>query len=74
MTELTKTQASIFSSFRIIPTISPYIESRDLVGSPYQVFFHVWKPETSWNRMHPARPDFDVVVIKYLHPFTIEQY
>ncbi|CAG7855090.1 SubName: Full=Related to tRNA-splicing endonuclease {ECO:0000313/EMBL:CCA70308.1} [Serendipita indica DSM 11827] len=52
---------SIFNRLRIRPHPGPVHQVTKT--SPYQVFFHVWKPETAWNRTQPTRPDFEIVVV-----------
>ncbi|PVF99695.1 hypothetical protein CPB86DRAFT_702791 [Serendipita vermifera] len=54
---------SLFRSFRIIMPYSRSYVPRPSKSSPYQVFFHVWKPDTIWNRASLSPPNFEVVVI-----------
>lgn len=54
---------SLFKSFRVIPSFTPSRVVPLEPSSNYNVFFHVWKPDSPWNRLTPPRPDFDIVVI-----------
>lgn len=67
----------IFKHLQIIPsghdnplpskpnsTTSPPLEE-----SPYQVFYHVYKPVTKFKKSSPGEPDFRLVVIKCVPPF-----
>jgi tRNA-splicing endonuclease subunit Sen54 len=57
--------ASLFKSFRVIPPFTPSRAALEQTSS-YNIFFHVWKPESPWSRVSPPRPDFEIVVIKYV--------
>jgi tRNA-splicing endonuclease subunit Sen54 len=39
-------------------------------GSPYKVFFNLYKPPTPFKKTAPPEPDFEVVVIKYASSWT----
>jgi tRNA-splicing endonuclease subunit Sen54 len=58
--------ASLFKSFRVIPPFTPSRPAPLEQTSSYNIFFHVWKPESPWSRVNPPRPDFEIVVIKYV--------
>lgn len=58
--------ASLFKSFRVIPPFTPSRATSLEQTSSYNIFFHVWKPDSPWNRVNPACPDFEIVVIKYV--------
>ncbi|KAF9512910.1 hypothetical protein BS47DRAFT_1297083, partial [Hydnum rufescens UP504] len=58
--------ATIFRTLRIIPAghAEPLRTGRDVRSStPYQVFYHIWKPNTTWKKTAPPPPDFELVVI-----------
>jgi tRNA-splicing endonuclease subunit Sen54 len=49
-----------------VPLHHPNIEKRneDRKTSPYQIFFNLYKPSTSFKKSAPSPPDFQIVVIK----------
>ncbi|KAL5512774.1 hypothetical protein ACEPAG_3040 [Sanghuangporus baumii] len=59
--------SSIFSALRFIP--SGYSRSRlgMLEGrsqlSPYEVFFHLYKPATPYRKTAPSPPDYSVIIV-----------
>jgi len=64
--------ASIFQSLRFIPAghrVPLYHQKQSTNLSPYQHFFHVYKPSTSFRKTAPPPPDFSVVVVKYWYTF-----
>ncbi|KAF8551274.1 hypothetical protein OG21DRAFT_1467540 [Imleria badia] len=65
-----KTTQDIFKALRFIPcghTVPLYRpaepSSKSSAPSPYNVFFHVYKPSTPFRKTAPPAPDFHVVVV-----------
>lgn len=60
--------ASLFKSLRFLPSghSAPlHIEQTpETPPSPYQVFYHLYKPSTPFKKTAPPPPDFSVVVVK----------
>ena len=65
--------ASLFKSFRVIPSFTPSPTASLEPTSNYNIFFHIWKPESPWNRVNPPPPDFEVVVVKYVAHLVFHQ-
>ncbi|KAI0357608.1 hypothetical protein OH77DRAFT_1494921 [Trametes cingulata] len=59
--------SSLFRSLRFLPSghdVPLRIQSPpDTPTSPYQVFFHLYKPSTQFKKTAPPPPDFSVVVV-----------
>lgn len=36
--------------------------------SPYRIFYNVYKPNTPFKKSAPGKPDFQVIVVEYVHP------
>ncbi|KAI0059647.1 hypothetical protein BV25DRAFT_1993519 [Artomyces pyxidatus] len=59
---------SVFKSIRFIPSghatpLLPLESHTTLVPSPYEVFYHVYKPNTPFRKTAPPPPDFHIVVV-----------
>ncbi|KAI0372307.1 hypothetical protein BV20DRAFT_1112182 [Pilatotrama ljubarskyi] len=59
--------ASLFESLRFLPSghdVPLRIQTTpDIPTSPYQIFFHLYKPSTQFKKTAPPPPDFSVVVV-----------
>ncbi len=59
---------SLFKSLRFLPSghSAPlHIQhTPETPPSPYQVFYHLYKPSTPFKKTAPPPPDFSVVVVK----------
>ncbi|KZO94393.1 hypothetical protein CALVIDRAFT_539128 [Calocera viscosa TUFC12733] len=61
------TYRDIFTALRLIPSghkLPLYAPSNPpSTQSPYEVFFHVWRPSTPWKKTAVPPPDFEVIVV-----------
>lgn len=59
--------ASIFKSLRFMPSghkVPLITTSRQSQQTPYEIFFHLYKPSTPFRKSAPPAPDFSIVVVK----------
>jgi hypothetical protein len=64
--------ASIFSTLRFLPSghsvpLQPRAQKSPTdasQSSPYEIFYHLYKPNTPYRKTAPPPPDFSIVVVK----------
>ncbi len=63
----------MFKSLRVIPSghSTPLqVSAPDTQkSSPYDIFYNVYKPATPFKKTAPSKPDFQIVVVKYVGDF-----
>ncbi|KAI0035174.1 tRNA-splicing endonuclease subunit sen54 N-term-domain-containing protein [Vararia minispora EC-137] len=61
--------ATVYKSLRLIPSghSTPLHTMSTEPDSPYEVFYHLYKPPTPFKKSAPPAPDFSVVVVKQVY-------